>query len=314
MIDQRPGGGFLNADAARPKTRKMKWTAENDRSLLLFGFGRDISGIEYPAIANWFEEKPTAKAVQERLTKLRVAGRKVLKESGIFDPDVPRDSPVVSRAPSVVQTAAPTQQQSARRRTVNLNTRAATPAPPRAPVNESAVQHPSTQRLDPAPTAVASTRRFKPANDPLGREFSLTPTLMSQPSEQPHRGPMRGLSYPPYQNLIPGTSTGLLLDGTATSMQRGHHPLPASSVQPSYTTRGFHMSPPAMPTDQQQSSRSHAQQPSENATATAHINANGMTGQVAEGENGEGIDELRRSEMELESARARRGSRRYGGM
>lgn len=313
MIDQRPGGGFLNADAARPKSRKMKWTAENDRSLLLFGFGRDISGVEYPAIANWFEEKPTAKAVQERLTKLRAAGRKVLKESGIFDPDVPRDSPIVSRAPSVIQTVAPTQQQSARRRTVNLNTRATTPAPPRSPANDQAVQHtsPSPPRVDPTATATAGARPFTTSNYLLGREFSLPPTLMSQPSKQPHLDRMRVLSFPPYQNPNPGTSTSMDI---SAGMQRSDHPLPASSVRPSYTTRGFHMSPPSMPTDQQQPSRSYGQRSGEHADSPAHVNAKGMTGQVAEGEDGEGIDELRRSEMELESARARRGSRRYGGM
>jgi hypothetical protein len=107
MIDQRRNGGFLNADAERPKSRKMKWTVENDRSLLLFGFGRNISKAEHQAIADFFKEKPTAKAVQERLTKLRAAGRKVLKESGIFDADaVPRDTPAMSRAPSVAQTPA----------------------------------------------------------------------------------------------------------------------------------------------------------------------------------------------------------------
>lgn len=120
MIDLRPGGGFFGPDALRPKSRKVKWTPESDRQLLLFGFGRDISGSEYQAIADSFKEKPTAKAVQERLTKLRAAGRKVLKDSGIFDAGAqrnmstasqtpaPRDMTAASQAPSVPQPATPT--------------------------------------------------------------------------------------------------------------------------------------------------------------------------------------------------------------
>ena len=99
----------------------MKWTAENDRTLLLVGFGRDIPGIEFQAIADYFKEKPTAKAVQERLTKLRAAQRKVLKDSGIYDADA---SPTTSRAPAVAQTPAPS----------HRPTRSATPATPATPV------------------------------------------------------------------------------------------------------------------------------------------------------------------------------------
>jgi hypothetical protein len=93
--DTRPGGGFVNPFSARPKGKKMRWTAENDRKLLLFGLGRDVSTKEYEAIANSFPEKPTEKAVQERLTKLRVQCRQALKDSGIYDPhaDRSRSSP-----------------------------------------------------------------------------------------------------------------------------------------------------------------------------------------------------------------------------
>lgn len=67
------------------KTQKMRWTTENDMMLLLFGLGRDIAGSEYKLIADWFAEKPTPKAIQERLTKLRGKTRQVLRESGIYD-------------------------------------------------------------------------------------------------------------------------------------------------------------------------------------------------------------------------------------
>jgi hypothetical protein len=64
FIHEQQDGGSLRPGALRPKSRKMKWTAENDRTLLLVGFGRDIPGIEFQAIADHFKEKPTAKAVQ----------------------------------------------------------------------------------------------------------------------------------------------------------------------------------------------------------------------------------------------------------
>jgi hypothetical protein len=65
----------------------MKWNADNDRQLLIFGLGRDVSGKEYKAIASSFPERPTPKAVQERLTKLRGETRDLLKKWGIYDPD-----------------------------------------------------------------------------------------------------------------------------------------------------------------------------------------------------------------------------------
>jgi hypothetical protein len=85
--DTRPGGGFLNPGSARPRERKMKWNDENDRQLLIYGLGRDISGSEYEAIANSFPEQPSAKAIQERLTKLRALCRQFLKQQGIYDPE-----------------------------------------------------------------------------------------------------------------------------------------------------------------------------------------------------------------------------------
>jgi hypothetical protein len=74
----------------------MRWDAAADRQLLIFGFGREIRTEEYKILAERFEQKPTVKAIQERITKLRVEVRRVLKETGIFDPErvaqsLPRD-------------------------------------------------------------------------------------------------------------------------------------------------------------------------------------------------------------------------------
>lgn len=301
MIDQRPGGGFDNADALRPKSRKMEWTAENDRSLLLFGFGRDISGVECKAIADWFPEKPTAKAVQERLTKLRAAGRKVLKESGIFDADALRDTPTVSRAPSVVQTATPSQQRSTRRHTVNINTGTAPPIPSRSPVSA-----PASQRLEHAATAVTGASPFTPVFHPLRRRLAQPPTLMSQPNVQPYMGPPRGLSYPGMSRGMEEIDAGIIAglrkyvpDRAEASMQR-YYPLPTNSGQRPSTIPGHYMLPPGMPADQQQLSRTQGQHFGGITTAPANASSNG----------GEVIDELRRSEMELQSKRARQTGRR----
>jgi hypothetical protein len=90
--DTRPGGGFINPDSARGRERRMRWNADNDRQLLIFGLGRDVSGKEYEAIASSFPERPTPKAIQERLTKLRVETRDFLKKYGIYDPDADSSS------------------------------------------------------------------------------------------------------------------------------------------------------------------------------------------------------------------------------
>ncbi|KAK5164398.1 uncharacterized protein LTR77_010094 [Saxophila tyrrhenica] len=49
----------------------MTWTSEADRQLLLLGLGRDIVPSEYAAIAAMFGPGATARAVQERLCKLK---------------------------------------------------------------------------------------------------------------------------------------------------------------------------------------------------------------------------------------------------
>ncbi|KAK4895599.1 hypothetical protein LTR27_006382 [Elasticomyces elasticus] len=66
-----------------PRTQVMKWTAANDRKLMMFAFMREISPKEYAAIAASFPEGPTPKAVQERLTKLRKESILAVREIGL---------------------------------------------------------------------------------------------------------------------------------------------------------------------------------------------------------------------------------------
>ncbi|EMC97923.1 hypothetical protein BAUCODRAFT_146525 [Baudoinia panamericana UAMH 10762] len=79
--NNRPGGFIKPPPPARQQ--RIKWTADNDRKLLLFALGRHPSGKESQAIADWFDEKPTGKAIQERLTKLRAEQRRIVAEAGI---------------------------------------------------------------------------------------------------------------------------------------------------------------------------------------------------------------------------------------
>ncbi|KAK5706657.1 hypothetical protein LTR97_001647 [Elasticomyces elasticus] len=67
----------------KPRTQVMKWTAANDRKLMMFAFMREISPKEYAAIAASFPEGPTPKAVQERLTKLRKESILAVREIGL---------------------------------------------------------------------------------------------------------------------------------------------------------------------------------------------------------------------------------------
>ncbi|KAK3068329.1 hypothetical protein LTR53_014197 [Teratosphaeriaceae sp. CCFEE 6253] len=84
----RPGG-FIKPHATRFGVQKMKWTADNDRKLLLLGLGREISPKEYPAIASSYDEKPTAKSVQERLTKLRKEQRERMAQLSLVGDLIP---------------------------------------------------------------------------------------------------------------------------------------------------------------------------------------------------------------------------------
>jgi hypothetical protein len=212
MIDQRPGGGFFGADALRPKSRKMKWTTENDRQLLLFGFGRDISRGEYQAIADSFKEKPTAKAVEERLTKLRAAGRKVLKESGIFDANAQRDMSTAAQMPAprgmsaaspVAQTATPSQQKSGRKRPRKSDAPAVSEATETMPgcdlSDNTAFQPPSQGTLE----RLDATSIFTHGTDPLSRQLSQPPTFPSQSSMQMGQQQSLTMSFPPYQTASP---------------------------------------------------------------------------------------------------------------
>jgi hypothetical protein len=70
----------------------MRWIDAADRQLLIFGFGREIASREYKAISDTYPEKPTEKAIMERITKLRGQTRTALKDSGIFDPNAVRSS------------------------------------------------------------------------------------------------------------------------------------------------------------------------------------------------------------------------------
>jgi hypothetical protein len=293
MIDQREGGGFLNAEAGRPKTRKMQWTAENDRSLLLFGFGRDISGVEYKAIADWFKEKPTAKAVQERLTKLRAAGRKVLKESGIFDADAPRITPNMSRAPSVVQTPAPSKQlrRSATPATpTTLPTGIATPTPapgPRSLGGQSLSQTPSRRSLTGSPV--------------LPDTLTLTTGLQNQQ-------PTRTAGLP--SHLPSFTGTGMTDDMGVEGMHgsTGAQMLPGD--YPGVRQQSSTPFPRGLTAQEQDESLERlysrlSQQHASNTTGVAGANVGGPTGENTDHDSGEGVDELRRSEMLDEAMRAR---------
>jgi len=310
MIDQRPGGGFHNADAARPKSRKMKWTAENDRGLLLFGLGRDVSGAEYQAIADWFTEKPTPKAIQERLTKLRAAGRKVLKESGIFDADALRDTPTISRAPSVVQAATSTQR-------------------PKTPAS-------GTNNVAPRLSLVGGTSFQQPPPGPFGcwepvpAEF-VVPRLSTglhhhQESYQPHQESPHARDSPSLPAHFPGVDEDIFPDMRG-QMSAGSSMPPArysSAVRALGGSYGSYMSfPPITSAHQQEEEQQllhvYGQQHStpamtglsRNAIGIVEASMSGTTGEITS--DGQIVDELRRSEMELEAMNARWEARKHLG-
>ncbi|KAK4569461.1 hypothetical protein LTR86_003224 [Recurvomyces mirabilis] len=85
--DEDDNHGFIGP-APRRKEQKMRWDEAADIKLLLFGIDRDpIQRSEHEAIAASFKEKPTAKAIGERLSKLGTEQRTLLKRLGIFDID-----------------------------------------------------------------------------------------------------------------------------------------------------------------------------------------------------------------------------------
>ncbi|KAK3673227.1 hypothetical protein LTR78_006772 [Recurvomyces mirabilis] len=85
--DEDDNHGFIGP-APRRKEQKMRWDEAADIKLLLFGMDRGpIQRSEHEAIAASFKEKPTAKAIGERLSKLGTEQRTLLKRLGIFDID-----------------------------------------------------------------------------------------------------------------------------------------------------------------------------------------------------------------------------------
>lgn len=63
----------------------MRWGLKEDRQLLLYTLGKEVSSKEYSAIADSFTEKPTVKAIQERLTKLRAEQMQQIYKAGILE-------------------------------------------------------------------------------------------------------------------------------------------------------------------------------------------------------------------------------------
>lgn len=79
------------------REQKVRWTAENDKKLLLFAFGKRIPATEFKVIAATFEgmfaspvqilqcanaifaEGPSPKSIQERLSKLRKQATEVVE-------------------------------------------------------------------------------------------------------------------------------------------------------------------------------------------------------------------------------------------
>ncbi|KAK5167383.1 uncharacterized protein LTR77_007082 [Saxophila tyrrhenica] len=70
---------FLGKSGHRKKKeQKMAWDNETDRPLLLTGLSRKITYKEMKIIAAAYPQQPTAKAIQERLTKLRAEQERIL--------------------------------------------------------------------------------------------------------------------------------------------------------------------------------------------------------------------------------------------
>ncbi|KAF2720506.1 hypothetical protein K431DRAFT_304331 [Polychaeton citri CBS 116435] len=83
----RETGGWIKRKRVESARPHMKWTPSNDRKLLLFGLGREIYPSQYSTIASAFPEKPTVKAVAERLVKLRKEQKSQLNKYGLTEPE-----------------------------------------------------------------------------------------------------------------------------------------------------------------------------------------------------------------------------------
>ena len=199
-IDSRADGGFINPDNARPRDRRMRWTDSADRQLLIFGFGRDINSSEYQAISDTYPEKPTTKAVQERITKLRVATRKALKDSGIYDHSVvvkpPPSEGTANRTLSIpcLPTSSPAKLPSKKTRpsSTSSNTRA-TLAPPSASTPTPRPQPPPEQQLQ------------LPQGPPSFQPAQPQPPQMGLQGAQAHQTPP---AYPTPANWQPRFAPG----------------------------------------------------------------------------------------------------------
>ncbi|KAJ9631733.1 hypothetical protein H2203_000133 [Taxawa tesnikishii (nom. ined.)] len=75
---------YINPRHLTARRQAVKWDAETDRKLLLVGLGREIRPAEFEMIALSFPEKPTPKAIQERLAKLRREQRTVLQALAVM--------------------------------------------------------------------------------------------------------------------------------------------------------------------------------------------------------------------------------------
>lgn len=197
----------------------MKWTDAKDRQLLIFGLGRDISGSELQKIADSFPEQPTAKAVQERLTKLRVLTRKALKDSGIYDAD------------------------------------AVTPAPAPAPASGLRRSHSTTGPVASSPSQPPAKKTRPPSSSSVSRLSTPgTPSMRSSQLPPPSQYPQ-----PPQMSQQPGpfSQTPSAYTGGAAWNPRPFGPAAGMSSMQGYPPMSSqhlssqqHMSSPRAPTAQ----------------------------------------------------------------
>ncbi|KAK3050533.1 hypothetical protein LTR09_008172 [Extremus antarcticus] len=78
--------GLISKIKGKIRVTKMDWTPENDNKLLLLGLGKELKPADYQTIADSYKERPSKKAVQERLAKLRAKQRTALTDLGLAEP------------------------------------------------------------------------------------------------------------------------------------------------------------------------------------------------------------------------------------
>lgn len=293
----------------------MRWDAEADRKLMIFGFGREIRSNEYPIIADLYEQKPTNKAIMERITKLRVETRRALKETGIFDPDrvvmpptngkapPPRGpitpskgmsspaAPASAKKPAPGKKATPAEKATPVKKGRLASTRSPPVLPPRTGTPASRPQPPQQMGQQGLPSAqppsTLSTPPSRGARPPPGASIESMfprPTGSSQASNSqmgtPPTGARSSSQYPGTYGAIP---TGWLPGSTGTGV---HNYYPSQQQIPRFEPGAF------TPTlTSQQSAGAAANPPVPN------------TGGSAEGEQ---EDPMARSERELKEKKAKR--------